>query len=162
MQTWFTEHEKKKNQNGHPCRFAIANGLMIGTAPRCIEDLNDVELAMVSKGRCEKHIFSYSAGAHTQIRGFHTIYQNDVHHSNSVLNYMEQRSAANLTGVGDIGEEREEENDNGSADIYDSNNSDSGVENQQQNTPICVILAGPFTATQVALTKLIVQHCEVQ
>ena len=70
---------RRKDTNGHPCKFAIINGLMIGTAPRCIEALNDVELAMLSKGRCEKHIFSYTAGAHSQIRGFHTIYQNMIY-----------------------------------------------------------------------------------
>ena len=178
---------RRKNQNGHPCRFAMANGLMIGTAPKCIEDLNDVEIALVSKGRCEKHIFSYSAGAHTQIRGFHTIYQNDVQHTNAVLNCMEQRSAPNLTRVedgeesggeidhneeldtlnddifaGDHYDENSDTDDSSENHYYENSDSDdnafdeSDVQNEDDPTkrPICVILAGPFTAAQVALTKL--------
>ena len=133
---------------------------MIGTAPKCIEALNDVELAMLSKGRCEKHIFSYSAGAHSQIRGFHTIYQNDVEHSNAVLNYMEQRSANNITENSD-GEDNEGDNDYQSlqtivedASLLEENDQDFNHDNSNnKTTPICVILAGAFTSTQVALTK---------
>ena len=55
---------RRKEKEKHPCRFAIANGLMIGTAPDEIEALNDVELALMSKGRCEKHIFSYRINNH--------------------------------------------------------------------------------------------------
>ena len=85
-------NKRKENddEESHPVKFCIANGLTIGFTPKCIQKLNEVELALISKGRCEKHIFSYTGGAHKQIRGWHTIYENNVTPIYAVLNYFDQ------------------------------------------------------------------------
>ena len=51
---------RKDTDNTGPPKYALVNGLMIGTPPKELEDLNEVELAMISLGRSEKHIFSYT------------------------------------------------------------------------------------------------------
>jgi hypothetical protein len=59
-------------------RFAIANGAVFGEAPIELTELNDVELALVSKARTNKHVFAFYGGAHKCMRGWHTLYENDV------------------------------------------------------------------------------------
>ena len=150
--------KSSNKQNGHPCKFAIANGLMIGTAPQCIEVLNDVELALLSKARCEKHIFSFSAGTHSQIKGFHTIYQNDVQHSNAILNYMAQRSDDTSSASSDGGVDEESKGDEESQITIEESSStdvedDSQIDMNETKNNICVIMAGPFTERQQALTR---------
>ena len=74
----------------HPVKFATANGLMIGSAPKWFQKSNDVELALLSKGRCEKHMFSFSAGNAKSMVGWHTICNNDVTCNNAVLNHFQE------------------------------------------------------------------------
>jgi hypothetical protein len=137
-----------------PPRFAIVNGLMIGEAPDCIQELNEVELALLSPARTEKHIFSYSAGVHKSIRGWHTMYANNVAQMSRVLNYFEED------------DDSDDESDVGSLGEYDVNRDESeemGAQHQatgfdvpqmgRDENKICVILSGPFTTTQYALTK---------
>ena len=174
--------KSRTNQNCHPCKYAIANGLMIGSAPQCMEMLNDVELALLSKARCEKHIFSYTAGAHSQIKGFHTIYRNDVQHSNAILNYMAQTSIiAEGSEVEEADEEIEVEEADEEIEVEDADEEieveDVDLENidedevtdeetegmvdhncsnfhhNETKNDIVVIMAGPFTERQRVLTK---------
>jgi hypothetical protein len=70
--------------------FAIANGRTIGEAPQVLSQLNPVELSLISKARTDRHIFQYYAGAHESIRGWHSLYHNDVNQFAAVLNRIEQ------------------------------------------------------------------------
>ena len=76
--------------------YAIANGLLIGEAPIELTELNDVELALVSLARVDKHVFQYFGGAHKSMRGWHNLYENDVPHIAGVLQQLEQFGAGNL------------------------------------------------------------------
>jgi hypothetical protein len=59
-------------------RFSIANGAMYGEAPPELTNLNDAELALVSRARTNKHVFAFYGGAHKSMRGWHNLYENDV------------------------------------------------------------------------------------
>ena len=78
-----------KNKKGDctPPRYAIVNGLSIGKPPVCLTDLNEVELAMIAPARTNKHIFSFTAGSHKSIRGWHSLYYNDLDAVNGVVNW---------------------------------------------------------------------------
>ena len=54
---------RKDNDKTDPPKHSLVNGLMIGSPPKALEDLNEVELALISLARCDKHIFSYSGKA---------------------------------------------------------------------------------------------------
>ena len=69
-------------------RNAIANGLICGHAPRELLNLNATELALCSRVHTGRCLFSCTAGAHKSIRGWHTFCQNDIEHSNKVLNHF--------------------------------------------------------------------------
>ena len=69
-------------------KYFIANGLAIGTAPKVLTDLNEVELAMISINRVDKHIFSFYGGSHRQIRGWHSMYYSDLSATSGVVNFM--------------------------------------------------------------------------
>ena len=81
-------------KGSHLPRFAIANNKTIGEAPQCLENLNPVELALISKSRIAKHVFQYYGGAHESIEGWHTFYQADVNQLSNVLNRL------GMAGVG--------------------------------------------------------------
>ena len=49
-------------QNGKLPKFAIANSLTIGCAPDCLENLNEVELALVSQAWMRGHLFTFGEG----------------------------------------------------------------------------------------------------
>lgn len=150
--------------------FAIADGLIIGSPPLELSRLNEVELALISPARINKHIFAYSAGSHKSIRGWHTMYANNVEQTNRVMNYFSTKVQDN------------DDSDNSSTDSdEDYNASESTMSNESSedetmdNTnhenlqseeraecvtsktnyipEITVILAGPFTKNQLALTK---------
>jgi hypothetical protein len=59
-------------------RFAIANGMLTGYPPTCLQELTEVELVLVSRARIDKHVFSFFGGAHKSIYGWHNLYENDV------------------------------------------------------------------------------------
>ena len=69
-------------------QFAIANGAVFGKAPIELTELNDVELALVSKARTNKHVFAFYGGAHKCMRGWHNLYENDVEGIARTLNQV--------------------------------------------------------------------------
>ena len=129
-----------------PPKFAICNGLMIGSAPQVLSKLNEVELAMISLAKSEKHIFSYSAGAHKEITGWHTMYANDVEYTNKVMNYFHQQ------------QEQRDEQESSNRDVND-NRYRLGIPGTNCNSRhkklsnISVILTGHWTTIQTALGK---------
>jgi hypothetical protein len=54
-------------------KYAIANGAIVGDAPVELTSLNDVELALVSIARIDKHIFTFYGGAHKSVHGWHNL-----------------------------------------------------------------------------------------
>lgn len=70
-------------------RYAIANGWCIGSAPKCLTDLNEVELAIVSPARINKHVFAFQAGNHRTIKGWHSLYYNDLSHFQAVQEHVQ-------------------------------------------------------------------------
>ena len=50
-------------------KYTIANGAIIGDAPVKLTRLNDVELALVSIARIDKHIFTFYGDAHKSMHG---------------------------------------------------------------------------------------------
>ena len=129
-----------------PPKFAICNGLMIGSAPQVLSKLNEVEMAMISLAKSEKHIFSYSAGAHKEITGWHTMYANDVEYTNKVMNYFHQQ------------QEQRDEQESSNRDVND-NRYRLGIPGTNCNSRhkklsnISVILTGHWTTIQTALGK---------
>ena len=87
--------ETKPNRVKLP-RYAIATGNVIGGAPPELTELNEVELALVSLARLDKHVFTFYGGAHKSMRGWHNLYENDVEHIAGVLQQLEQFQAGNL------------------------------------------------------------------
>ena len=84
-----TNAKKSNTLNKKLPKYAIANGLYLGKAPPVIEDLNPVELAMISPVRVLKRMFCFHAGAHKSIKGFHTmVMNNDVSYTYRVSNYF--------------------------------------------------------------------------
>ena len=144
---------RKNNATTLPPKYAICNGLMIGRAPKPLTDLNQVETALISLSRTEKHIFSFSGGSHKSIRGWHTLYQNDVSYMNRVMNYFDETQSDSSNADMSI-----EDSDGSSSSMsYDSNseiNTSSDAGNIEEKKPyIAVILTGPFTRQQVAMTR---------
>ena len=84
-------------------RFAIANNKTIGEAPPCIENVNPVELALISKSRIDKHVFQYYGGAHESIKGWHTFYQADVNQLSNVLNCLGTAGVGNSIATSLVG-----------------------------------------------------------
>ena len=56
-------------------------------APTELIELTDVELALISLGRMDTHVFAIFAGAHQAMKGWHTMYANDVSVVNGVANW---------------------------------------------------------------------------
>jgi hypothetical protein len=77
-------------------RFAIANGCLFGDAPNELTILNDVELALISLARTNKHVFSFYGGAHKSIRGWHNLYDNDVEGIARTINQVSNYGGQNL------------------------------------------------------------------
>ena len=75
----------RKLRKGELPRFAVANGMTIGTPPPCIERLNEIELALISQARFRGHLFTYWGGCHRSIKGWHSFYEVDPSHSTAVL-----------------------------------------------------------------------------
>ena len=80
---------RKLNSNTSP-RFAIANGMAIGTAPPCLQELNEIELALISQARFRGHLFTYWGGCHKSIKGWHSFYDVDVGHTTAVLGAVQK------------------------------------------------------------------------
>lgn len=76
---------EKKLKAGTLPRYAISNGMAIGTAPDCLTRLNEVELALVSQARFRGHMFTFWGGCHRSIKGWHSFYEVDAGHTAAVL-----------------------------------------------------------------------------
>jgi Helitron helicase-like domain at N-terminus len=57
--------------------FCIANNYMFGPPPKCLTDLNDIELAMISPVRTYGFCFSYTGGVQKNMKGSLSYYRLD-------------------------------------------------------------------------------------
>ena len=106
-------YEQKHWRRNFPPVNSICNGYLIGQAPKELQDLNDVELTLVSKDQTYCQTWVFKGGIHQQIKGWHTFFKNcPGHHVAS----LQQLDWTNLKGN------------------------------------ILVVLCGPFTKTQKAMT----------
>ena len=110
-----TSKTRKRNK---PPKEAIANGFLIGEAPEELISLNDIELSLVSRVRIYAQTWTFFAGCHQQIKGWHTFFKN--------------RNTSNVAQL--------------------QNLQLSGMKGS-----IMVVLCGPFTSDQKALTHKKVQ-----
>jgi len=150
-------NEMKKDPSNGP-KHAIFKGLVKGAAPKCLRELHEVELAMISIARINKHVFAFSTGTHKQIKGWHSMYYNDLDHMQQVASHLG-------FGKGSDDDKRldSEDNDDESLESSDGDddmslessvNSDHDSDGDSKHVPvISVILTGPFTETQKALTR---------
>jgi hypothetical protein len=155
-----------------PPKYAIANGKMHGYAPKVLLKLNEVELALISPARINKHMFCYTAGSHKSIQGWHSMFYSDIEKTNRVFNYLtsmdddppldedEETTASENEDI-DIDAPSTVSSDDDNNDDEDSNDIEMETENEDENQPdtsdsgksISVILVGPFTTTQKAMAK---------
>ena len=70
--------------------FAISNGWCIGTPPKCLTDLNEVERILVSPARINKHVFEIRGGQHQTMKGWHSMYYNDLSHFEAVEEHVQR------------------------------------------------------------------------
>ena len=75
------------------------NGLFHGYPPKELTDLNKTELALISSGRINQHLFCYMVGAHDKIKGYHTLKYNNVQHTSKVLNYFSSMETTTIKVV---------------------------------------------------------------
>jgi hypothetical protein len=73
--------------------------MAFGEAPDSMEALNRIGLALISRNRNQSHMFSHYAGQHKNIRGFHTMYQNNLNHTQETLLRMNDRQSPNVMSV---------------------------------------------------------------
>ena len=142
-------------------KFAIANGCFYGKAPKVLEELNEVELAIVTPSRINKHVFSYTAGSHQQIKGWHSMYYSDMATVNGAVNWAVEVTGNESNGENDSdGDESftsttvetvQSDNDYHNEDV--SNDNDAAHTSNPKFAEIYIVLSGPFTANQHALTK---------
>ena len=122
-------------------KYAIFNGLLHGPAPIELTRLNEVELSLVSINRTNKHIFSFTAGAHKSIRGWHSMYYNDLESVNGVVNWCVQATTQSADGDDDIESDEED---------YIRMDGNDNTPRRRAIPNIAVVLCGPFTAAQKA------------
>ena len=79
-------------------KYAIANSAVIGNAPVKLTGLNDVELALVSIARINKHIFTFYGGAHKSMHGWYNLYKNDFKHIAGALQQIKSLGGGNTVG----------------------------------------------------------------
>lgn len=70
------EKNKYNVKYRHPPKESIANGYLIGEAPEVLTRLNAVELAIVSRVRIYSQSWTFFAGCHQHIKGWHTFFKN--------------------------------------------------------------------------------------
>lgn len=145
------DYMKREFQNPTGITYAIANGLFIGGLPDALRDLSDSEYAFISIGRIDRHIFSFQAGAHKSIQGWHSMYYNDIAAVSKVTKWCKRNTQSHES-------DDEDDNDTEFSDDEDSDNDDNdGMEEDGSNrrkkfSEICVVLCGPFTSAQRAQT----------
>lgn len=70
------KNTKKDAKKRHVPKESIANGYLIGEAPEVLTRLNPVELAIVSRVRIYSQCWTFFAGCHKHIKGWHTFFKN--------------------------------------------------------------------------------------
>jgi hypothetical protein len=126
-----------------PPTYAISNGLMFGPVPNELSDLTATELALISIARVDKHVFSFQGGAHVQMKGWHTMYANDIVNINRTVNWCSEH----LSGEDNV------ENDVDSDGEEDEEHLEEQPSQRKRFATICVILSGPFTQEQYNIVK---------
>ena len=159
-----TRMKRKDNDEPKPPEFAISTGLFHGYAPNCLKELNEAELIFISIARVNKHILTYTAGAHKSIQGWHSMNYSSIEQSNRVINYLNQeicdqdQSAINNTdsiGESEIDSDFESdlESQNELSENMDIQQDSTTINMDKINKSITIIMVGAFTPTQLALTK---------
>jgi len=79
-----------------PPKFAISNGWMIGQIPKSIihKDIPDILASSLARVRIFGNVYSYSAGAHTSIKGHHVFFIHDPEHVGASFEYLTQAGTA--------------------------------------------------------------------
>ena len=72
-----SKQDLRKDRNLPP-KYSIANGHLIGKTPDVLKGLNTVELSLLSPVRCLCRIWVFYGGCHKKIRGWHTLFKNNV------------------------------------------------------------------------------------
>ena len=139
----------RNNSNCIPDNY-IANGSTIGYPPKVVTDLNEVELAIVTLCPTLKHIFSIMAGAHRSIKGWHSMWENDVQYMHQVCNFMGDNNTDNEVNLDHDGHNSNNidirtESDNAST------NSHQRLVEKISNEQIAVVFCRPFRKTQKAI-----------
>lgn len=146
-------------------RCAICNGLVVGKAPACIAELNEVELALLSTARINKHTFSFTAGTHKSIKGWHSMHHDDLEHFNGVANCVAANASDGDPNSEEDNDDQEEEFEDEilreSVDVETVNDNEESDDesppvapstNGKKTPTVAVVLCGPFTPSQKALT----------
>lgn len=68
-------------------KFAIATGLLRGYALKCLTDLNEAELALISIARVNKHMITYTVGVKTSIQRWYSMYYVCIEKTSKVMNF---------------------------------------------------------------------------
>ena len=171
---------KMKTDNTEECKppnYSIAAGCLHGYAPKVIKDLNDSELAVICNARVNKHMITYTAGSHKSIVGWHSMNYSCVEKTNKVMNTLCEMLDSNGDDNGndngnnegnnddcytsddeeeddrvDDGSDSENSFDCNSNDNQDDMETDDNINKESIKKSITIILAGPFTKKQHALT----------
>lgn len=78
----------KSSTKYNPPKQSIANAYLIGDAPLVLTRLNAVELAIVSRVRIYAQCWTFFAGCHKHIKGWHTFFQNNHKSTIAQLNLL--------------------------------------------------------------------------
>jgi hypothetical protein len=127
--------------------------------------------ATISFARVQHHVVSIHAGAHKQIKGWHSMYLNDVSGVMGTANWCiantengnDDNDSIDSQTARAISNEREEAEYVRDTDDSDNDDDDKEHVNQapqcdkEQGHPklgkVCVVLAGPFTETQATTAR---------
>jgi hypothetical protein len=91
-------HLQKNSRNvslRNPPKKSIANAYLIGEAPEELTRLNAVELAIVSRVRIYSQCWTFFAGCHQHIKGWHTFFKNRHENTVAQLNLLGTSSMKN-------------------------------------------------------------------
>lgn len=85
----------RRQDRRHPPPRAIVMGYMVGEAPELLKSLNEVELALLSTVRTTCQTWIFFGGAHRQIQGWHTFYENSP---GSIIGHVQNLASAGVAG----------------------------------------------------------------
>lgn len=131
---------------------------MVGYPPKELTDLNEVERILISIARVNKHMFSFSAGTHKSIKGWHSMYYNDVEAVNDVANWIHENAEnsddENNDSIAETAQSRRTpRNQNDSAHTLDHASIDPNITGNFRFPQVGIVLVGPFTKAQRSLVK---------